>query len=120
MGMNAGNLDRRVQFRRAALVNAAPGKGDHWQDHGPLISAARHDVTEEERFRWGALAATLSTRFHVRSTPFTRDLTPEDRLICEGIEFEITGITEVPEAGRRRLLEIAATRKGADDVGAGA
>lgn len=59
-----------------------------------------------ERMRAGEVSAQITSRFHVRSSAFTRDLTPADRLIYDGRTYSIYGIKELE--GRKRLLEITA------------
>lgn len=102
--MRAAKLDRRVQVRRAALVDDGLGEVETWADHGGPIWARRQDLSDGERWRAGAVAAHVTARFTVRWSAFTRDLTPADRLICEGTEYEITGVKEAE--GRRQWLEI--------------
>ena len=105
--MTAAKLDRLVQFRRAIFVD--DGFGNHiagYEDHGAPVWALRQDVSDRERMMAGTIMATITTRFQVRSSEFTRDLTPADRLICEGRDYNITGIKEAAQYGRRQLLEI--------------
>jgi head-tail adaptor len=87
----ASKLDRKVQFQRnVGTVDAFGG------------------VTEE--WRAGEIAASATTRFHVRSSAFTRDIDPRDRLTCEGETFEITGTKQV-HPGRRQLIELTCARR---------
>ena len=102
----ASKLDRLVQFQRATLSDDGFGQVETWADHGSPIWALRQDVTDGEKFRAAEIQATLSTRFHVRSTPFTRDITPRDRLVSEGQSFNIVGVKEAQAYGRRQLLEV--------------
>lgn len=102
MGMN---LDRIVQFQRATLVDDGLGTVEVWADHGGTQHASRRDVSDAEKAAAGTVSAVLQTRFVVRSSSFTRDLTPIDRLVHEGRAFEITGIKEKP--ARRQFLEIS-------------
>lgn len=55
------------------------------------------------------MQASVTTRFVVRWSPFTRDLSPRDRLTCEGFEYNIVGIKE--GEGRRQWLEITAAAR---------
>ncbi|KQI67618.1 hypothetical protein AN189_14900 [Loktanella sp. 3ANDIMAR09] len=103
--MNSGKLDRRLQFRRAVLVDTGLSKSEKFHDHGSPVFAARQDVSDSEKFAAGAVQATLDTRFTVRSSPFTRDIEPSDRLTCEGLEFNIIGIKQIE--GRKSFLEIS-------------
>lgn len=102
----AGDLDRRVQFRRATLVDDGFQQVETWGNHGNPVWASKTDVSDGERWRAGEVGASITTRFVVRSSTFTRDLTPKDRLICDGPEYDISGIKEI---GRRDRLEITAS-----------
>lgn len=99
-------MDRRVQVMRLApsddgFTSAA---GD-FAVHGDPIWAGKSDISDGERWREGGVAAHMTARFTVRSNVFTRQITPKDRLVCDGVSYDIFGIKEV---GRRRALEITA------------
>ena len=102
----ASKLDRLVQFQRATVTDDGFGQVETWADHGGPIWALREDVKDSERMRAAEVQATLTTRFHVRSTEFTRDIDPRDRLVSEGRTYTITGTKEAQKYGRRQLLEI--------------
>ncbi|WP_305970918.1 MULTISPECIES: head-tail adaptor protein [unclassified Mameliella] len=107
MGLNAGNLDRRIQIRRANLtLNDYGGYDAEWYDQGAPIYAQRRDVSDAERYSAGAWDNKLVTRFVIRNTAAGRDIRRTDRLTHEGITYEIDGIKEVP--GKRAFLEITA------------
>lgn len=105
---NAGRLDRRIQFQRAGKVDDGLQVTEAWANHGAQIWAGRKDVSDAERAQAGWIEATVASRFTVRSSVFTRGLTAKDRLICDALIFDITGIKEV---GRRDLLEITAVAR---------
>lgn len=106
---DAGSLDRRVHFRRATLSDDGFTAGaETWADHGSAVWASKKDVSDGERWRAGEVGAQITTRFVVRSSTFTRALTPKDRLTCEGQEFDISGIKEI---GRLHWLEITASAR---------
>lgn len=109
MTMRRGNLDRLIQFQRATMVDDGFGMVEVWGDHGDPIWSSKTDVSDAERYRASEVAASITTRFVVRWSAFSRDLTPKDRLVCEGREFNITGIKE--GKGRRRWLEITAAAR---------
>ena len=106
--MDAGALDRRVQVRRAGLVDDGFGQVEAWADHGAPVWAAKKDISDGERFRALAVAANVTTRFQLRLSAFTAGITPADRLVCEGREYDISGIKEI---GRRVGLEVTATAR---------
>jgi SPP1 family predicted phage head-tail adaptor len=106
--IGAGDLDRRVQFRRATLTDTGYGLVESFANHGTPVWAHRRDVSDGERWRAGEVQAHITARFRVRSSAFTRDLSPKDRLICEGRVYDISGIKELD---RRRTLEITAAAR---------
>ncbi len=106
--MMAGSLDRRVQFRRSSLTDNGLAKTEVFANHGSPVWAAKRDVSDAERLRAAEVQAHLTARFIVRWSPFTAGLTPKDRLVCEGVEFDITGIKEM---GTRNDLEISAAAR---------
>lgn len=105
----AGDMDRRIQFRRAVLQAGALGRSEVFADHGLPVWASKRDVSDGERARAAEVQAHISTRFVVRWSCFSSGLTPKDRLVCDGLEYDISGIKEV--GARHTYLEItAATR----------
>lgn len=109
MAVTVGKLDRRAQFRRAELFDDGFQTRERWVDHGTPHPASRTDISDAEKFAAGTVLATVTARFIVRHNAFTADLTPRDRLVCDGGEWAISGIKELPEP-RRQWLEITATR----------
>lgn len=107
--MQTGNLDRRVQFLRATLVDDGYQTVQVWNDHGVPVWAQKTDASDSERWRASEVSASISARFVVRWSSFTRDITPKDRLSCEGVEYGITAIKE--KDGRHAWLEISATAR---------
>jgi head-tail adaptor len=99
-------LDRSVQFLRAVPLDTGVTEEEEFSNHGGLRFASKKDVSDSERLRAGELSSLLTCRFVVRYTPFTADITPRDRVACEGKVYEITGIKEVGD--RRSFLEITA------------
>lgn len=113
--VRAGDLDRRIQFLRAAIVDDGYSKSETWADedgptyHGSVIAAQKTDLSDGEKWRAGEIAATVSARFVVRYSTFTKGITPQDRLECEGVVYEINGIKE--GQGRRQWLELTCTAR---------
>lgn len=107
--MSAFALDRRVQFRRATPVDDGFGQSQVWADLGAPVFASKADLSDGERWRAGEVAAHATARFRVRWSAFSASITPADRLICEGREYDISGIKEAE--GRRRFLEITASAR---------
>ena len=103
--MTAGKLDRRVQFERYTLTDDGFQKVKQWAAHGSPVWASKQDVSDGERMRAGEVSATLTTRWVVRSSAFTRAITAKDALTYNGVTFAIFGIKEI---GRNDMLEITA------------
>lgn len=103
------DLDRVVQFRRYTESTDDFGSVQVWADHGAPVWAAKKDASDAERWRADEVSAMITARFRVHYSTFSAGLTPKDRLTCEGVEFDITGIKEV--GPRRRWLEITASAR---------
>lgn len=101
--MTPGKMDRRVQFRRYTLSDDGFQQIEAWADHGTPVWASKTDVSDAERLRAHEVSATISTRWVVRSSQFTRTLTAKDALRYEGVDHQIFGIKEI---GRNNKLEI--------------
>lgn len=109
--MTASKLDRIVLFHRANLVDDGFSTVEVWEPYGTPQWALRQDVKDSEKWAAGQVQATISTRFHIRSTEFTRTIDARDRIECEGTTFNITGTKQV-HPGRRQLIEISAVANG--------
>lgn len=103
-------MDRRIQFRRASLVDDGLQMVETWVAHGNPVWAEKRDLSDAERARAGEVAAHITARFLVRYSAFAAGITPADRLTCEGREYDISGIKELQET-RRRWLEITAAAR---------
>lgn len=105
--MRAGDLDRRVQFMRAATIDdgfqVRPGE---FERYGTPVWAARRFIRDAERYAASTVGVDAVVRFQVRWSSFTAGITHMDRLICEGRTYAITGIKEI---GRRVGIEITAS-----------
>lgn len=106
---NAGRLDRVVLFQRPETADDGFRTETVFVQHGGPVAARKTDVSDAERVRSGEVSATITTRFIVRYSPFTRQITPKYRLTCEGLDYDITGIKEA--GGRRAWLEITAAAR---------
>lgn len=107
--MNAGTLDRLVQFQRATLTDDGFGMVESFVNHGAAVWAKKTDLSDGERLRASEVSASITTRFLVRWSSFTAVLTPKDRLVCEGRDYNIFGIKE--GTGRRKWLEVTAAAR---------
>jgi len=103
--MTAGKLDRRISFERFTVTDDGYQSVETWAAHGGAVYASKTDVSDGERMRAGEVSASLTSRFVVRSSEFTRGLTPKNRIKYNGETFEIFGIKEM---GRNDYLELTA------------
>jgi SPP1 family predicted phage head-tail adaptor len=111
MVLNAASLNRRIQIQRGTPIEDGYGGRTYtWSDFGPAIFARRRDVSDQERMIAGAWASKRVTRFVIRATAFGRSIEQTDRIVHEGVVFEIDGIKEVPDT--RGFLEITAETDG--------
>lgn len=110
--ISAGKLDRRIQFRRFTEVDDGFQMVEQWADHGTPVWAEKTDISDGERLRSGEVSASLTARFVVRSSTFTRGITAKDAIRYDGKTFEIFGIKE---RGRNHELEITAGAEVNDD-----
>lgn len=110
MGMNVNKLDRRIQFRRYTETQGPFGTVEEWIDHGLQVWAHRSDIKDSEKIQAGQVLATLTTRFTVRSSEFTRDINAKDRIKHAGLTFDIQGVKESAD-GRLQFLELTASAR---------
>jgi SPP1 family predicted phage head-tail adaptor len=98
-------LDSRISFRSAIGDDDEYSEIHAFGDPGPEVWAGKVDVSDAERLRAGQVASTLTRRFVVASMALTRAITTKDRLIYDGVDYEIYSIKEI---GTRWRLEITA------------
>jgi len=110
MGMSGSKLDRKIQVRRYTEEDDGFGMVKVWADHGDPLWAHRADVSDGEKFAAAQVQATVTTRFTVRSSEFSRDINPRDRIQHDGLEFNITGAKETKE-GRLQFIELTASAR---------
>jgi head-tail adaptor len=114
--MQAGMRDRQISLRRKPS-----GKDEFGQsisntsnpmdwDEITEIWASYKPVSDGEKWRSGQVEVASIGWFTVRNSDVVSDLSLTDVLIFDGGVWSISGIKPI---GRRRMLEITATRKGA-------
>lgn len=103
--MDAGKLDRRVQFLRAGMIDDGYQQtAGTYISHGAPVWAAKMEVSDRERFAAGTVDPVITTRFQVRWSNLTASIDRADRLSCEGRGYAIVGIKEI---GRREGIEFS-------------
>jgi head-tail adaptor len=107
MVLNAGHLTRRIQIQRATETpDAFGGAVQTWDDLGNPIFARRRDVSDAERISAGRYDNLLVARFTVRATPYGRGIRRSDRLVHDGLIWQIDAIKEALDS--RAFIEITA------------
>jgi hypothetical protein len=106
----AGVLDRRLQFRAAQAVDDGLAVSQVWGNIGPLYPCQVTQFQANETQAGGQVQAKQMTKFMVRRDSFTAAITPRNRIVYEGAEFEITAVQEPVGTRRAYLLMTAAAR----------
>lgn len=108
-GVKQRRFDWRVQFLRATEVDDGFSSVEQFVPYGDPVWAEKRDVSDSERIRSAEVAAQISSRFTVQWSGPTSTITAKDRILCDGLEFNIVGVRET--GGRRRFLEISANAR---------
>lgn len=109
MSVSAGDLDRKITIQRATSVpNEFNEPVMTWTDF-KTVRAMRRDVSDAEKFAAGQVGSVLQSRFTIRSSTETRTITPNDRLVHEGDNWNIHGVKEANE-GRFRFIELTCAK----------
>lgn len=104
-------LDRLVRVMRATV---APNAFNELVETWGLFTKVygnRRDMSfrDRERLQAAELNATMATRFEIRWTPKTAQITAKDRFLCEGVWYDI--VPPIAEIGRRYRLVISCTSR---------
>ena len=103
--MRSGRLDRRLTLQRRTLIENDYGEGvETWNDLA-TVWAEKIPVRGFERYAAMQTVAEVEERFKIR---YRKDLTPLDRVICDGKTYDVLGVIEI---GRREGWEIYATAR---------
>lgn len=94
--LGAGRYDRRVTFQRATTARSPLGgkTASAWTDLGSRQANVLFGTGAERRsaaVEQGTQAAT----FRLRLDSLTRTVTDQDRLTCEGLTYDITGLAPI-------------------------
>lgn len=102
--MRLGRLNKRITIRRASAPtrNAMNEPQEVWADFGTFWAEPVKQQNAERR-QADQTSAQSDRVWRVRWTARTATISPLDRLVCDGREFEIIGTTEI---GRRVGIEI--------------
>ena len=106
--MTAGKLTKRITLRRASYHD--DGFSSQGQETWSVLATVWAEATplrDAEKLAAGQVMATVSYRFRIRASSQVADLSPADRLLFKGREFEISGVKCAGD--RDEYLEISAT-----------
>lgn len=100
--MQSARLDRRVTVQQRVLTRDTYGSEiESWTERC-VVWGQRLDTTGREYFTAAERRAEGTAKFRLR---YRDDLEVTDRLVCEGVTYDIQNIAEL---GRREGLEIVA------------
>jgi SPP1 family predicted phage head-tail adaptor len=104
--MRAGKLDRRITIQRLTDTgrDAVNAPIVTWEPIATVWGQKR-PMRGDERFSAHQVAGSAVTTFVIRYRP---DVTVNDRIMCEGLTYDIRDIREL---GRREALEIDAVAR---------
>lgn len=103
-----GALRHRVTFKH--LTRAADGGGgfvDSWANipDTPTVYAAMAQISAQEHLRFHKLEVVVTHRMTVRHR---KDVTPEMRVQCDGVDYDIMAVSDHAGDGRYLNLFVAA------------
>ncbi|RWI22043.1 MAG: head-tail adaptor protein [Mesorhizobium sp.] len=103
--MRAGKLDRSIDIQRKVESKSSTGSvTSAWTNLATGLRAEKIDATADETPRSFGEAERITMTFRIR---YVGNVTTADRVIYEGVPFDLVGITEI---GRRRGLELRCER----------
>ncbi|GLQ82012.1 hypothetical protein GCM10007881_55330 [Mesorhizobium huakuii] len=104
--MRAGSLSRSITLQRCSLETKGPTGAvtPVWSNFATGVRAERVGASAAETPLTFGEAERITITFRIR---YIGNLTTADRVIYEGVAFDLVGITEI---GRRRGLELRCER----------
>lgn len=106
--MNAGEFDRRITVERmTSTPDEFNAPVERWL---PLATvwASKRDVKDGERLRADGISSQITTRFRIRHSRLVADINPSDRVIFNGLTYDIVAVKEL---GRIEGIEITAAAR---------
>lgn len=109
--MNDPRLDCPIQLQRATYTtNSLNEKIATWENLGPRIMSERSFKSAGENIKAQQVQATLINRYVFRWAQSISDLNPKDRLVDNGLTYEITQVI-LPAGTRNEWFEVHAVAK---------
>lgn len=106
--MQSGKMDQRITLQRLAFTpDGGGGQIEAWADYTHNATVWAHVVAKagRENNQEGRMTATFTVLFHIHNR---RDIDPRDRIVWQGVTYNIRGIRD--EGGRALRLVIEAER----------
>jgi SPP1 family predicted phage head-tail adaptor len=103
--VKAPRLDRRVTIQSRALAPDAQGQQIETWSEVATVWASKRDLRGREYYAANTTNAEVSTTFEIR---YRADVTVLNRLVCEGITYDIQQVSEI---GRRVGLQLICSAK---------
>lgn len=103
--MRAGKLDRRITLERFTSTPDAYNEPVLTWTALATRAASYEPLSDGEKFSASETAANTSARFVIRYSAAVADLDPKDRLVFDGVTYEIVRVKHI---GRREGIEITA------------
>lgn len=107
-GATIGQMDQRITLqRRVATADGGGGETHDWADYTHNATVWAHVVAKagRESTQEGRMTAAFTVLFHIHNR---RDIDPRDRIVWQGVTYNIRGIRD--EGGRALRLVIEAER----------
>lgn len=99
-----GKLDRRVTFQSKIVGENESNEDEEtgWEniDTNPTVWASKNERSGNEAYRADKLTDYMNVVFVCR---YRNDITPKNRLVCDGIPYNILAVAEI---SRKRYLSI--------------
>lgn len=99
-----GKLDRRITFQSKIVGENESNEDEEegWENiaTNPTVWASKNERSGNEAYRADKLTDYLNVVFICR---YRDDITPKNRLVCDGIPYNIIAVTEI---SRKRFLNI--------------
>lgn len=106
--LEAGKLDRRITIERATIARDEFNEAEKMWSPLATVWAEKLEVSDAERVAAQEVGAELTTRFRIRYSSLTADISPLDRCTYGGRTYQITGVKEL---GRREGVELTTTAR---------
>ncbi|MFS0736936.1 phage head closure protein [Sphingomonas sp. 1P06PA] len=106
--LKSGELDRRLTILKFGTAADSYGDDRPGYTEAATVSAKQRPSPGSERFSSAQTGAIAPMVFTVRWSSLTEDISPKDRVRCDGVEYDVRSVSPL---GRRVALEIIGDRR---------